>query len=169
MKRMSEVVWQATGAHPVTCPPFNYRTFDVRVFENVDVIWLGLHGYKGDTEYLYGDEITANPFSIRVRALWVDGIEKLSLKGKLVYASTCFFTDSNFPTAFKAAGATVIGGPGENYGALSHPEGADKLGMEVISLVKRTTDVSFEAVLDAAKSVLGDSAPDKDAREFAIL
>lgn len=169
MANVAGAVWQATKTHPVTCPPFTDQTFNIKVFEFVDIIWLGLHGVPQNPSFLYGDEIPAFPFPIRIRALAADGIATLNLEGKIVYASTCFLPQTHFPEAFKKAGATIIGGPGENYGAPNRPEGADKLGMELLRNLTQPITRTLEEILEMSKRVLGDSRADTDAKEFKIL
>ena len=169
MHSQADVVWQATGAHPVTCPPFDYRTFDARVFERVDFVWLGLHGLPSDPNYLYGNSVPANPFPVRVRALYANAILDLNLGGVVVYASVCHFTDTRFPQYFKKAGATVIGGPGTNYGRDKAVAGADKLGMLLMKIMGNVPKIAVETALVRAKRLLADNELDDDAREFQVL
>lgn len=170
MRSAAPVVYRASGVFPVTCLPFTAETFNPKVFERADFIWLGLHGVPASPDYLFGDELPANPFPIRLEALSVEGISKLNLKGKLVFAATCYMSDTNFPEAFKEAGAAVIGGPGENFGSLHRILGVDKLGQSLIANFTTYRNVAYiERTLCNSKSVLTDGKADRDASEFGVL
>jgi hypothetical protein len=169
MASQADVVWRATGTHPVTCPPFDYRTFDTRVMEQARFVWLGLHGMTTDPHYLYGNSIPSNPFPIKVKALYAGDIRDLNLEGVVVYASVCHFTDTKFPYYFKKAGATVIGGPGENYGRDKGVAGADKLGMLLLKILGDVPRLAVDLALERAKEHLTDSQMEVDAREFKVL
>ncbi len=168
MQSVANAVFTATGAYPVTCPPFNHQTFNPHVFEQVDAIWLGLHGIKSDPRYLYGDEILAFPHNIRVKALFANDVAQLSLHGKIVFASSCYLPATDFPDAFKAAGAVVIGGPGENYGNTERPVGADRLGSILFGYLQQAMDVA-QALATAKESLNPKVAAELDALGFEIL
>jgi hypothetical protein len=140
------------------------------VLEWADFIWLGLHGVPPSPDFLFGDQIVAKPFSIRVEALGVEGLADLNLRDKVVYAATCYMPDTNFPEAFKTAGAVVIGGPGENYGSRKRIVGVDKLGRELLAKFTLYPDVTQIAeILTEAKTVLTKGKADADAKEFEVL
>jgi hypothetical protein len=170
MRSVAPVVHRASGTFPITCPPFDVRTFDPKVFEWADFIWIGLHGVSDRPDYLYGDEIVSKPFPIRLEALRVEGIADLNLTDKLVYAATCYMPSTNFPEAFRAAGATVVGGEGKNYGSHKRIVGVDKLGRALMTKFAQTQDISRVAkMLAEAKKELKNNKADIDAKQFEVL
>ena len=168
MESVARTAHEATGAWPVTCPPFDAKTFPVEIFRHADLVWLGLHGVPDNPDYLYGDEVPlVAGLPMRIRALGVESLVELDLAGKIVFATSCYLTSTNFPDVFKSLGAVVIGGPGENYGDTAKLVGADKLGAALIAMLRAGLDPA--QALDEAKGVLGDTRTDADAREFGIL
>jgi len=174
MKSVANIVWQATGAFPVTCPPFDYRTFPVQLFEQFEFIWLGLHGTQYDKRYLLGDtqRVPGMPIPIRPRALCSDEVAGLDLEGVLVFAPTCYLPETLFVPAFKTAGATVVGGQGKNYGNTKQLVGADLLGASLINVLKVSATVrDMDKALKRAKTALSPETrrADADAMEFQVL
>ena len=169
MQSVAAVAHRATGAWPVCSPPFTAETLPVQLFEHVDLIWLGLHGVETNPDFLYGDETNIPGMSIasRIRALHVDSLRGLDLRGKVVFATSCYLPATNFPDAFKQAGATVVGGPGQNYGNKRRLVGADKLGAALVGAMRTTSDL-LDA-LNFAKLVLNNTRADIDAKGFGIL
>lgn len=169
MQSVARTARQATGAWPITCPPFTAKTFPVELFLQADLIWLGLHGTPDNPDYLYGDEVVGPIAGIttRVRALHVADLAGLDLSDKVVFATSCYLPSTNFPAAFKAQGATVIGGPGKNYGDTARLTGADRLGAAF--LAARRAGLDIVRALNEAKRTLGESRADTDAREFGVL
>ncbi len=172
MAIVARTAHQATGAWPVLCPPFTDKTFPVEFFERYDVIWLGLHGTENAPQFLYGDSVPMIGLNIptRIQALDVEDLEGLNLLGKIVFATTCYLDQTDFPAAFKKAGATVIGGPGKNYGDTEHLVGADRLGAALIGELQATTAIPIEMALAEAKRALNPRLEaDRDALEFGII
>lgn len=170
MASIARTAHQATGAWPVTCPPFDARSFPVGIFTQFDLIWLGLHGTEENPRFLYGDSALMAGLDIPVRkqALDVRSLRGLDLLGKIVFATTCHLPKTDFPAAFKACGATVIGGPGQNYGDTMRLVGADRLGAALVAALRNA--VPIEKALDEAKRVLDLRVEaDRDAAEFGII
>lgn len=171
MASVARTAHQATGAWPVLCPPFGADTFPVEFFERADLIWLGLHGVGDNPRHLFGDQVTLPGMVVpmRTRALTAQDLVGLNLRGRVVYATTCYLDQTDFPAVLKKAGATVIGGPGKNYGDTGKLVGADKLGAAFVGAL-RTTTTTIAAALDEAKRTLDlQLEADRDAAEFAII
>lgn len=168
MESVARTAHQATGAWPITCPPFTANDFPIKLFRHADVIWLGLHGVETNPDYLYGDEVPIMAgLPMRIRALSVVSLTDVNLTDKVVFATTCYLQKTNFPDAFKRQGAIVIGGPGENYGDTTRLVGADKLGAALLAMLRTGLDAA--RALDEAKLVLSGTQADVDAMEFGIL
>jgi hypothetical protein len=172
MRSVADTVWAATGVHPVTAPPFSFLTFDPKVFERHKFIWLGLHGTTDTPGRLYGDVLRRiMGIPVRSTALEVDQLDGLDLEGAIVFASTCYLPLTDFPAAFKACGAQVIGGPGKNYGHANKIIGADLLGATLLAVIQQGTLATdlIGALTQAKHSLYPSRRADRDALEFAVL
>lgn len=170
MESVARTTHRATGAWPLTSPLFEADTFPYKILERADVIWLALHGVPTQPTFLYGDEARFSwlPAPMRVRALDARDIRPLDLRGKVVFATTCYFPETDFPAAFKRAGAVVVGGPGKNYGDTRRLRGADKLGAVLVAGLRRALSLA-EALAEAKAALDEQSEADVDAKEFGVL
>lgn len=116
-----EATRRAAGVEPLTCPPLDSRTFDPFWLEGQDLLWFDLHGLPFDRAW-YGDD--------HQRALLAHDVHGLRLRGAVVFAASCHVSPgSPMLEAFLDAGATMVGGPGRNYGGRETVLGAGLLGM----------------------------------------
>ena len=113
----------ADGGLMRTSPPVTVATFDPTWLESQEVIYLDLHGLPG-ARYLYADG---------EYALDVDTVRGANLGGAVVFATSCYMSETPFLRAFLDAGASaVITGEGENYGGRWKLTGAGKLAWEFL-------------------------------------
>jgi hypothetical protein len=121
---------QAAGVQPACCPPLSADNGGLsRLLQEMAVaefVYLDLHGFEGDRTTLYGGgDCQWTP------ALRVDQVRGLRLdRSVVVFATSCYFPDSEFLEAFLNAGArAVIAGRGQNFAARRAVKGAALLGL----------------------------------------
>lgn len=113
-------VRRASGVEPLTSPPVDEASFDVRVLTGCDLFYVGLHGHEWLAEWLGDDgEI----------ALSADQLREADLTGSIVFAESCWLPESPMLGALLGAGAeAVVGGSAKNFGGRERPTGVTLLG-----------------------------------------
>jgi len=133
-ERFAESTRQAAGVKPITCPPVDCASFDLRQLEGQDFIWFDLHGEPGAAWWL-GDDGSV--------AMTAAQLREVDLGGAIVFAVNCYLADDNSPMldALLEAGARyVVGGSGRNWGGERTLMGAGLLGMRFRQLLEREWD-----------------------------
>ena len=116
---VTRLLWEkhATDGMVLASPP-STEPVERGLFTGRDVIYLDLHGERGD-DYLHGDG---------TQALSIHSVRRMNLSGAVVFATVCYLPETLFVSAFLEAGArAVIGGHGENWGNRRTFTGAQKL------------------------------------------
>lgn len=151
----------AAGVKPLTCPPLDLHTIDPDRFQEAGFLYLSLHGLA-DEPYLYGDNYAT--------ALTCDQIAGLDLSQTVVFSTCCFFLDSPWPAAFKAANVkALVGGHGPNFTRRFHVGGADHLGRLFRLFVTARMDPA-KALKLARTCLVGAQRPGtRDALQFELL
>lgn len=128
-------VRRAAGVQPLTCPPVFADGLDEDLLSGHEFVYFQLHGVPGEP-YWYGDG-------------WVTAINdgQLAAVGNAtVFANCCYLPEGPMLAAMLKAGATVVGGPGENYA------GGGALGLWLRIFL--AAGVGLRAALTAAKGML---------------
>jgi hypothetical protein len=141
-------VKRAAGVEPITCPPLDANMIDTRDLEGYDLLYLDLHGQPDDTAW-YGDDQDV--------ALTCEQVEKMNLRGTVVFAANCYLGDENAPmmAALMQAGAKcVIAAPGKNYGGKKNLTGSSSLGhwFRVFFGLKKDPDWALKTAKNALKA-----------------
>jgi len=125
-------VCRAAGVEPVLSPPVDVQLFDGLKVAGYDFYYFKLHGLVGQA-YWYGDDM--------VTAVSADQIRALDLEGAVVFAANCHLYEFDpsgrstrpwgpmFQALCQTGALAVVGGGGQNFGALHRVTGADYLGM----------------------------------------
>lgn len=146
----------AAGAWPRAFPPGRVDTFDPAVLEGHDLIYVCLHGLRGQP-YLYGDRFET--------AISADQIRAARLGGAVVYMAGCF-GDGPVADAFLDAGALAVVGDRDTTWAGTHwPLGSNRLGRLFVRSMRLGMSPynAFSYARDAFR------ATSRDARDQAIL
>lgn len=119
-----DITRKAAGVKPLTSPPTSALSFNPSDLSKHDLIYFDLHGLPGQS-YWWGDEKTIALTAMQVR--------EADLRGSIVFALSCYLTDSGSPMldALLDAGARyVVGGDGQNWaGRRRSMLGAGLLGL----------------------------------------
>lgn len=114
-------VRQAAGVEPATAPPRSADDVWGVTLESYRLIYLDLHAVPG-AAVLTGDD--------DLPALSADTVRQARLAGTIAYITSCYLDQTELLPAFLEAGATVIGGSGQNFEYLRGPlRGVHLLGM----------------------------------------
>ena len=147
----------------LTSPPVFAGDFNPEWLAGNQFIYLDLHGQPGSV-YLYSgpDELWA--------ALALNTVRNARLGGAVIFATSCYLTESPFLPIFLQAGArAVIAGAGANWGTRGRVSGAQLLAMIVLKLLR--SGLPVERALPEAKRRLGLSwhrVRDRQATEDAL-
>ncbi len=156
-------------ARVMTSPPTFAREVQPEWFAGYDFIYLDLHGLVSSV-YLY-----SGPEAERA-ALSLETVRAMALGGAVVFATTCYLPQTQFPAAFLAAGASaVIAGDGPNYGGRTRLTGAQTLAQLVLRFMERGL-VASAALARAKRALQGNmrlrlfqARETQDALDFQIL
>lgn len=146
----------AAGAWPVAFPPGRADTFDPRLLEGRELIYVCLHGLANQP-YLYGDRFET--------ALSTDQVRTASLGGAVVYMAGCY-GDGPVAEAFLSAGAScVVGDRDLTWAGAWWPMGSNRLGRLFVRELRRGG--SPLAAYRRARATF--AATSTDPRDAAIL
>ena len=124
--------WCAVGTRPITCPPLDAETVDIRRL-HAPIVYLRLHGVK-DQPYLYGDPGWTT-------ALSAEQVEQADFSGSIVFLEGCFGLELG--DAFMKAGAlAVVGSTVATMGRRWRLGPSSIIGREWLRQMKRGATVS---------------------------
>lgn len=146
----------AAGAWPVSFPPGRMDTFDPAILTGRDLIYVCLHGLRGQP-YLYGDKFET--------ALSAEQIRSVDVGGAVVYLAGCF-GEGPIADAFLEAGASaVVGDRDQTWAGAYWPMGSNRLGRLFVRGIRQGGDA--DAAYRFARARF--SATSTDVRDRAIL
>ena len=118
----------------LTAPPVTGHMIKPAMLEGYDAIYIDLHGIPGSgLLYAKTDKFLDPVLSTEV-------VKAAYLRGVVVIATSCYLPETPFLDAFLERGATVIGGPGVNYGGRKMVAGAQVLARLILSGLAKGLD-----------------------------
>ena len=176
-------VYKAAGVKPVTCPPWDAETFEVKALEGRDLLYFDFHGLPGASYWFEELQQAGMIMAERVKALTADQISEADLGGAIVFALSCYLGDEDSPMldALLSAGASyVIGGEGKNWAHAKRVTGANRLGfyfrkslergktpLEALTIAKRLLRITISPARETVRDTLAFRAyyrPEANAR-----
>lgn len=130
----------------LTAPPVTGHMINHAMLEGYDAIYIDLHGRPGSGLLYTKTERSMEP------VLSIETVRAAYLRGTVVIATACYLPETPFLDAFLGQGASVIAGPGVNYGGRVEPAGAQLLARSILSNLARGMDPN--AALTRAKAGL---------------